>query len=79
MELNKTIQDLKMEVETIKKSQRETTITTNTRDYQMVKGKPKNLTNRNQDYSPSSEPHHNTTEKEDSDLKIISHDAGRRF
>ena len=26
MELNKTIQDLKMEVETIKKSQRETTL-----------------------------------------------------
>jgi hypothetical protein len=44
----------------------------------MVKGKLKNLTNRNQDYSPSSElstptsasPHYpNTPEKQDSDLK----------
>uniref|UniRef100_A0A8C6IK50 ALMS1, centrosome and basal body associated n=1 Tax=Mus spicilegus TaxID=10103 RepID=A0A8C6IK50_MUSSI len=33
-----------------------TTITTNSRDYQMVKGKRNNLTNRNQDHSPSSEP-----------------------
>jgi hypothetical protein len=30
-------------------------ITTNSRDYQMAKGKLKNLTNRNQDHSPSSE------------------------
>ena len=30
----------------------ETTITTNTRDYQMAKSKRKNLTNRNQDHSP---------------------------
>jgi hypothetical protein len=44
----------------------------------MVKGKRKNLTNRNQDHSPSSEPsiptsaspgYPNTPEKQDSDLK----------
>jgi hypothetical protein len=44
----------------------------------MVKGKHKNLTNRNQDHSPSSEPrtptspspgHSNTPEKLDPDLK----------
>jgi hypothetical protein len=44
----------------------------------MAKGKLKNLTNRNQDYSPSSKPntptsaspgHPNTPEKLDSDLK----------
>ena len=44
----------------------------------MAKGKPKNLTNRNQDHSPSSEPstptsaspwHPNTPEKQESDLK----------
>jgi hypothetical protein len=34
----------------------ETPITTIARDYQMVKGKFKNLTNRNQDRSPSREP-----------------------
>jgi hypothetical protein len=55
----------------------------------MLKGKYKNLTNRNQDHSPSSEPstpststtmslgYPNTPEKQDADLKIISHDAGR--
>jgi hypothetical protein len=32
-----------------------TTITTNSRDYQMVKGKRKNLTKRNKDHSPSPE------------------------
>jgi hypothetical protein len=55
-----------------------TTITTNARDYQMAKGKPKNLTNRNQGHSPSLEPststsasprYPNTPEKQDSDLK----------
>jgi hypothetical protein len=44
----------------------------------MAKGRCKNLTNRNQDHSPSSEPstptsassgHHNTPEKLDPDLK----------
>jgi hypothetical protein len=30
-------------------------MTTNSRDYQMAKDKCKNLTNRNQDHSPSSE------------------------
>jgi hypothetical protein len=48
------------------------------RDYQMVKGKLKNLTNRNQEHWASSEPstpttvspgYHNTPEKQDSDLK----------
>jgi hypothetical protein len=56
----------------------ETTIATNSRDYQMAKGKHKNLTNRNQDYSPSSESstptsaspgYPNTPRKQDSDLK----------
>jgi hypothetical protein len=56
----------------------ETTITTNSRDYQMEKGKCKNLTNRNQDHSPSSEcstptppspGHPNTPEKIVPDLK----------
>jgi hypothetical protein len=60
------------------KLQPETTITTNTRDYQMAKRKLKNLANRNQDHSPSSEPSTptsaspgcpNTPEKQDSDLK----------
>jgi hypothetical protein len=58
--------------------QPETTITTNARDYQMVKGKHKYLTSRNQDHSPSSEPstptsvspgYPNTPENQDSDLK----------
>jgi hypothetical protein len=52
--------------------------TPNTRDYYMVKGKHKNLTNRNQDHSASSEPsmpttaspgYPKTSEKQDSDLK----------
>jgi hypothetical protein len=56
----------------------ETTTTTNSRDYQMVKRKHKNLTNRNQDHSLSSEPstptsaspgYPNTPEKLDPDLK----------
>jgi hypothetical protein len=60
------------------KLQPETTITTNARDYQMVKGKLKNIINRNQDQSPSSEPstptsaspgYPNTPEKQDSNLK----------
>ena len=58
--------------------QTETAITTNTRDYQMVKGKCKNLANRNQDRSPSSEHstpisaspgYRNTPEEQDSDSK----------
>jgi hypothetical protein len=58
--------------------QPETTITTNSRDYQMEKGKRKNLTNRNHDHSPSSEPstptsasrgYPNIPKKLDSDLK----------
>jgi hypothetical protein len=53
-------------------------MTTNSRDYQMAKGKCKNLTNRNQDHSQSSEPstpnshspgHPDTPEKLDLDLK----------
>ena len=61
------------------KLQPETARTSNTRDYQMVKGKCKNLTNRNQDYLASSEPstpttaspgYPNTPEKQDSDLKL---------
>jgi hypothetical protein len=50
----------------------------NTRDFQMVKGKGKNLTNRNQEHGASSEHrmptttspgHHNTPKKQDMDLK----------
>jgi hypothetical protein len=53
-------------------------MTTNARDYQRAKGKLKNLTNRNQDHSPSSQPstptsaspgHPNTPEKLDLNLK----------
>ena len=64
----------------------ETARATNTRDYQMVKGKHKKLTNRNQGYMASSEPSYpttasleypNTLEKQDLDLKITSHDADR--
>jgi hypothetical protein len=54
----------------------------------MVKGKHKNLTNRNQDYLASSEPsspttaslgYPNTSEKQDVDLKITSYVADRIF
>jgi hypothetical protein len=41
--------------------QPETAIKTNTRDYQMAKGKHKNLINRNEDHSASSEPNTPTT------------------
>jgi hypothetical protein len=60
------------------KIQPETARTSNTRDDQMVKGKCKNLTNRNQDHSASSElstpasaspGYPNTPKKQDSDLK----------
>jgi hypothetical protein len=60
------------------KLQAETARTSNNRDYQMVKGKCKNLTNRNQDYLESSESitpttaspgYHNTSKKQDLDLK----------
>jgi beta-lactamase class A len=59
------------------KLQPETARTSNTRDYQKVKGKHKNLTNRNQDYLASkpsipttvSPGYSNTLEKQDSDLK----------
>jgi hypothetical protein len=52
----------------------------------MVKGKLKNLTNRNQDDSPSSEPStptsaspgHPHTRKARPGFKSISHDDGRR-
>jgi hypothetical protein len=56
----------------------QTALTTNTRDYQMVKGKHKNLTNRNQHHSAPSEHstpstaspgYPNTPEKQDLDLK----------
>jgi hypothetical protein len=52
--------------------------TSKTRDYQMAKGKHKNLINRNKDYCASSEPnmpitaspgYPNTAEKKDSYLK----------
>jgi hypothetical protein len=60
------------------KLQPETTITTNSRDYQMAKGRLKNLINRKQDQSPSSEHsiptsaspgYPNTAEMQDLDLK----------
>ena len=52
----------------------------------MVKGKTKNLTNRNQDHSPSSEPsaptsvspgHPQHTQKARPGFKSIPHDDGR--
>jgi hypothetical protein len=58
--------------------QSETARPTNTRDNQMVRGKYKNLRNRNQGYLASSEPssptkaspeYPNTPEKQDLDLK----------
>jgi hypothetical protein len=60
------------------KLQPETARTSNTRDYQMAKGKCKNLTNRNQDHLVSSDHstptttspgYPNTPKKQDSDLK----------
>jgi hypothetical protein len=62
------------------KFQPEAATTSNNRDYQMAKGKLKDLTTRNQDHSASSEPstpttaspgYPNTTEKQDlkQDLK----------
>jgi hypothetical protein len=60
------------------KLQTETARTFNTRDYQLVKGKCKKLTDRNQGYLVSSEPstpttsspgYLNTLEKQDSDSK----------
>ena len=51
----------------------------------MAKGKRKNLTNRNQKHWASSEPstptkassgYPNTPKKQDSDLKIMSHEGG---
>jgi hypothetical protein len=66
-------------------SQEEQAITTNSRDYRMAKGKCKNLTNRNQDHLPSSNPalppqptwalQH--TGKARPGFKSISHDDGR--
>jgi hypothetical protein len=59
---------------------------TNTRDNHMARGKCKNLSNRNQGYLALSEPssptraspgNSNTQEKQDSDLKITSHDDDR--
>jgi hypothetical protein len=59
------------------KLQPETVRTSNTRDYQMSKGKLKNLTNKKQNHSASSEPrtpnkarpgYPNTPEKQDLDL-----------
>jgi hypothetical protein len=58
--------------------QSETTRPDNTRDIQRVRGKDKNISNRNQGYLASSEPsspttesprYSNTPEKQDSDLK----------
>jgi hypothetical protein len=69
------------------KLQLETTRTSNTRDYQMVKGKCKNLTNRNQ----ATQQHQNpvlqpqqvldtpTPRKARLGFKITSQDAGRGF
>jgi hypothetical protein len=60
------------------KPQSETARPANTRDNQLVRGKSKNISNRNQGYLASSEPsspttvsprYHNTPEKQDSDLK----------
>ena len=67
------------------KPKSETARPANTRDNQMAKGKCKNISNRNQNLA-SSEPgflttvnpgYPNTVEKQDSDLKITSHDDDR--
>jgi hypothetical protein len=66
--------------------QSETARAAKTRDNQMSKGKGKNTNNRNQGYLASSEPsspttvspgYPNTPEKQDSHLKITSHDDDR--
>jgi hypothetical protein len=60
------------------KPQLETARPANTRDNQMARGKGKNISNKNQDYLASSDPHSPTTvspgypstpEEQDSDLK----------
>jgi hypothetical protein len=66
------------------KLQPETARTSNTRDYKKVKGKHKNLTNRNQEYVASSQHSSSTwilqhNRKAKFGFKIIFHDAGRRF
>jgi hypothetical protein len=70
--------DTGLQIHRRNKLQPETARTSNSKDYHMVKGKHKNLINRNQDYLASSEPstpttaspgYHNTTEKQDSDLE----------
>jgi hypothetical protein len=80
--------DSGLEVHSRNKLQPGTPRPTNNRDNQMAKGKHKNLTNRNEDYLASSEPSSpniaspgfpNTLEKQDVDLKILSHDGNRRF
>jgi hypothetical protein len=61
------------------KLQPDTARASNTKDYQMAKGKHKNPTNRNKDYLASTEPstpstvsrrYHNTQKRLDSDLKL---------
>jgi DNA anti-recombination protein RmuC len=68
--------------------QLETVRTSNTRHYQVAKGKYKNLTNRKQDHSASSEPstpttvtpgYHKTPEKQDSDFKSYLMKLGEDF
>jgi hypothetical protein len=66
--------------------QSETARLAKTRDIQMTRGKAKNINNRKQGYLALSEPNSlttaipeypNTPEKQDSDLKITSHDDDR--
>jgi hypothetical protein len=70
--------DTGLQTHRMNKLQPKTARTSNTRDYHMVKGKPKNFTNTNQDYLTSSKSitlttanprFPNTTEKQDLDLK----------
>jgi hypothetical protein len=70
--------DLGLQTNRRKKLQPDTSRTSNTRDYQIAKGKCKNLTNRNQDNLASSERSYSqhsksgypiTPEKQDSNLK----------
>ena len=70
------------------KPQSEVARPANTRDNQMVRGKHNNLSNRNQGYLALSEPnspttasptYRNTLEKQESDLKITSHDDDREL
>jgi hypothetical protein len=72
-ELNKTIQDLKMEVETIKKSQRETTLKIRTLESHRCKHNKQNSRDRRESISGAEDTIENidTTIKENVKCKMI--------